>query len=64
VAEYRASEGKEVKIAFRGPVKNTVQELLGGIRSACTYIGAETLSEMPRRAKFVRVNRQINNVFS
>lgn len=64
VAEYRASEGKEVKIAFRGPVKNTVHDLLGGIRSACTYIGAETLSEMPRRAKFVRVNRQINNVFS
>ena len=63
VAEYRASEGKEVKIAFRGPVKNTVHDLLGGIRSACTYIGAENLSDMPRRAKFVRVNRQLNNVF-
>lgn len=64
VAEYRASEGKEVKLAFRGPVSNTVRELLGGIRSACTYIGAENISEMPRRAKFVRVNRQLNNVFA
>ena len=63
VADYRASEGKVVSLNFRGPVEDTVKEYLGGIRSACTYIGAEDISQMHRKAKFVRVNRQINNVF-
>lgn len=63
VAEYRASEGKEVILKYRGPVDNTIKELLGGIRSACTYVGAEDISQLKRRAKFVRVNRVLNNVF-
>jgi len=63
VAEYRASEGKEVILKYRGPVDDTVKELLGGIRSACTYLGAEDISQMHRRAKFVKVNRVLNNVF-
>lgn len=63
VADYRASEGKMVHLKYRGPVENTIKEYLGGIRSACTYIGAEDISQMHRKAKFVRVNRQINNVF-
>jgi GMP reductase len=63
VANYRASEGKEVLIPYRGSVKNIIQELLGGLRSACTYIGADSIDEMYHKAKFVKVNNQINNVF-
>ena len=43
VANYRASEGKEVLLDYRGPVDNTLQEILGGVRSACTYVGAHQL---------------------
>jgi len=63
VAEYRASEGKEVILKYRGPVDNTIKELLGGIRSACTYVGAEDISQLHRKTKFVKVNRVLNNVF-
>ena len=63
VSEYRASEGKEVILKYRGPVEKTMQEILGGIRSACTYIGADDIYSMPRKAKFVKVNRVLNNVF-
>jgi GMP reductase len=63
VAEYRASEGKEVILKYRGPVDNTIKELLGGIRSACTYVGAENISQLHRKTKFVKVNRVLNNVF-
>ncbi len=40
VAEYRAAEGKPVKLPLRGPVENTARDILGGLRSACTYVGA------------------------
>lgn len=63
VADYRASEGKFVTVPFRGKVDNTVNEILGGLRSACTYIGAGGIDEMHRRAKFVKVYRQLNNIF-
>jgi GMP reductase len=63
VADYRASEGKEVILKYKGPVENTVQEILGGLRSACTYVGARNLYELEENATFVRVNRQLNNVF-
>lgn len=63
VADYRASEGKEVIIKYRGPVEKTVQELLGGLRSACTYVGARDLMQLEENARFVRVNRQLNNIF-
>jgi GMP reductase len=55
VADYRASEGKEILVQLRGPVANTVQEILGGVRSACTYVGARTLKELTKRTTFVRV---------
>lgn len=64
VAEYRSSEGKSVDIPYRGPVKPMVLDLLGGLRSACTYVGAERLKELSKRTTFVRVNRQLNQVFS
>ncbi|KAL3123422.1 hypothetical protein niasHT_004594 [Heterodera trifolii] len=64
VAEYRASEGKTVEIPYRGDVRETVKSLLGGVRSACTYIGAQKLKEMPKRATFIRVQMQANEVYS
>ncbi|CAD5120417.1 DgyrCDS8985 [Dimorphilus gyrociliatus] len=64
VAEYRASEGKTVQIAYRGPVIETLKDILGGIRSTCTYVGATELKELPRRTTFIRVTQQINEVYS
>jgi GMP reductase len=63
VAEYRAAEGKEVLVPYRGPVADTVQEILGGVRSACTYVGARRLKEFSKRTTFVRVTQQANEVF-
>ena len=63
VAHYRAAEGKEVLLPYRGPVANTVQEILGGIRSACTYVGARKLRELTKRTTFVRVGMETNDVF-
>jgi GMP reductase len=63
VAEYRAAEGKEVLVAYRGAVDNTVQEILGGVRSACTYVGARRLKELSKRTTFIRVAQQVNEVF-
>jgi GMP reductase len=63
VADYRASEGKEVLVPYRGDVANTAQEILGGVRSACTYVGARRLKELSKRTTFVRVTQQLNEVF-
>jgi IMP dehydrogenase/GMP reductase len=63
VAKYRASEGKRVLIKYRGPVENTINDILGGIRSTCTYVGASKLKELSKRTTFVRVNKQSNEVF-
>ncbi|XP_065065176.1 GMP reductase 1-like [Rhopilema esculentum] len=64
VAEYRSSEGKTVEIPYRGKAKDTILDILGGLRSACTYVGAEKLKELPRRTTFIRVTQQLNPVFS
>ncbi len=63
VANYRAAEGKEVFLPYRGGVADTVEEILGGLRSACTYVGARRLKELPKRTTFIRVNNQLNNIF-
>ncbi len=63
VAHYRAAEGKDVLLPYRGAVADTVQEILGGIRSACTYVGARKLRELTKRTTFVRVGMEINDVF-
>jgi len=63
VANYRATEGKEVLVPHRGPVAGTLQEILGGVRSACTYVGARRLRELSKRTTFVRVSQQANEVF-
>lgn len=59
-ANYRASEGRSVVIPYKGMVKNTIEEYLGGLRSTMSYIGAEKLKEIGRRTTFVRVNRVLN----
>jgi GMP reductase len=63
VAEYRSSEGRTVRVPYRGPIKNTVLDLLGGLRSACTYVGAESLRQLSKCTTFIRVNRQANDFF-
>ncbi len=63
VAEYRASEGRTVRIPYKGPVDNTIKEILGGLRSACTYVGAKSLKDLPKCASFITVNRQLNQSF-
>ncbi|QTA83780.1 GMP reductase [Desulfonema limicola] len=63
VAEYRASEGKTVIVPYRGPVENTLNDILGGIRSTCTYVGAGKLKELAKRTTFVRVMEQHNTTF-
>ena len=60
---YRASEGKKIIPPKRGPVKNTIEEILGGLRSSCTYAGARTLKALPKCTTFVKVNRQLNEVY-
>ncbi|MGI9276389.1 MAG: GMP reductase [Endozoicomonas sp.] len=64
VANYRASEGKTVKVPYRGPVIETVQDILGGVRSTCTYVGAAKLKELTKRTTFIRVQEQENRVFT
>ena len=64
VADYRASEGKTVEVAFKGPVDNTLQDILGGIRSTCTYVGAQRLKELTKRTTFIRVAEQENQVYT
>ncbi|MCD8498278.1 MAG: GMP reductase [Alphaproteobacteria bacterium] len=63
VAEYRASEGKTVHVPYKGDVAVTLQDVLGGIRSACTYVGAKRLKELSKRTTFIRVNQQLNTVY-
>ena len=61
---HRASEGKSVHVTYKGPVKDTIQDILGGLRSACTYAGAKNIKALPKCTTFVKVNRQLNEVFS
>ncbi|MGL4975798.1 MAG: GMP reductase [Bosea sp. (in: a-proteobacteria)] len=63
VAKYRASEGKTVEVPYRGPVEATMQEIMGGVRSMMTYIGATRLKEVPKRTTFIRVGAQLNTIF-
>lgn len=63
VAKYRAAEGKTVLIPFRGTVHDTINDILGGVRSTCTYVGAAKLKELTKRTTFIRVQEQENNVY-
>jgi GMP reductase len=61
-SDYRSSEGRVVKIPYRGEVRPTVEHILGGLRSACAYSNAKQLSDLQKEAKIIRVNNQLNRV--
>ena len=61
--EYRGVEGKTVSVPYKGPVKNTIIDILSGIRSACTYVGAKRLKSLSKCATFVRVNNTHNTIY-
>tara|TARA_B110000285_G_scaffold6910_1_gene7129 strand:+ start:71 stop:1099 length:1029 start_codon:yes stop_codon:yes gene_type:complete len=63
ISNYRSSEGKTVKLEYRGDVSNTIDDLLGGIRSTCTYVNAKNLKDLPDCTTFMRVNNQVNNIY-
>ena len=62
--DYRSSEGREILVPFRGEVARTVQDLLGGLRSTCTYAGALRLKHLMRCTTFVRCTQQFNSVYA
>ena len=64
VAEYRSSEGRTVEVGYRGSVSETIKDLLGGLRSTCTYVGAPTLKQLSKCTTFVRCTQQFNAVFT
>ena len=63
VNKYRSSEGKTVKVPYKGKVENTIDDLLGGIRSTCTYVNAHKLKDLPKCTTFFRVNNQVNRIY-
>jgi len=64
VAHYRSSEGKTVKIEYRGDINTTILDIQGGIRSTMTYIGAKKIKDIPKCSTFIRVNRQLNQIYN
>ena len=62
--DYRSSEGREVLVPYRGAVSTTIQDLLGGIRSTCTYAGANSLKQLSKCTTFVRCTQQFNAVYA
>jgi len=63
LTNYRSSEGKKVKIPLRGNLDNTIRDILGGVRSSCTYVGALTLKQLSKCTTFIRVTNQYNDTF-
>ncbi len=63
LSDYRSSEGKVVKVKYRGKIKDTVSNILGGVRSSCTYVGAPSLKQLSKCTTFVRVSNQFNDTF-
>ena len=55
--DYRPAEGLCSEIPYKGPVKNVIKQILGGLRSACTYVGSSSLKDLPKCITFVKVNR-------
>jgi len=64
IAEYRSSEGRTVEVLYRGSVDNTVRNILGGLRSTCTYVGAPSLKQLSKCTTFIRCTQQFNNIFT
>tara|TARA_B100000029_G_C17459135_1_gene917839 strand:- start:108 stop:1157 length:1050 start_codon:yes stop_codon:yes gene_type:complete len=63
VASHRAPEGKEVRVPYKGPLEITVQSILGGLRSACSYVGARRIKDLPKCTTFIKVSMTTNEVF-
>ena len=63
LTDYRSSEGRTVLVPYRGPVARTVQEILGGVRSTCTYVGAMKLKQLSKCATFIRCTQTHNSVY-
>ena len=64
VANYRTSEGKCVTIPYKGETAATIKDILGGLRSCCTYIGAKNIKDMGKNTTFIKVNNTHNKVYS
>lgn len=63
LSSYRSSEGKEVLVPYKGPVKDVIQDIAGGVRSACTYVGASCIKDLPKCSEFVHTTVQENKYF-
>ena len=63
LSDYRSSEGRAVRVKYRGKIKDTISNILGGIRSSCTYVGAPSLKQLSKCTTFVRVSNQFNRTF-
>jgi len=61
--DYRSSEGRTVLVPYRGAVAKTVQDILGGVRSTCTYAGAKTIKQLPKCATFIRCTQTHNLIY-
>ena len=61
--EYRSSEGREVLVPYRGAVENTIRDILGGLRSTCTYVGADKLKNLSKCTTFVKCFDTHNRVY-
>ena len=64
LAEHRAPEGKKVRLRYKGELDKTVQSILGGMRSACSYVGAKKLKDLPKSTTFIRVTQTTNEIFT
>ena len=64
MASYRSSEGRTIKMKYKGKLDDTVLDYLGGLRSICTYINAKNIKNIPKCTTFVRVNRQLNTIYA
>ncbi len=63
LSDYRSSEGRTVRVKYRGKINDTISNILGGIRSSCTYVGAPSLKQLSKCTTFVRVSNQFNDTF-
>ena len=63
LSDYRSSEGRTVRVKYRGKIKDTISNILGGLRSSCTYVGAPSLKQLSKCTTFVRVTKQFNDTF-
>ena len=63
LSDYRSSEGRTVRIKYRGKIRDTILNILGGVRSSCTYVGAPSLKQLSKCTTFIRVSNQYNDTF-